>query len=335
MKNVILVLVLSILFAAISVAQETEIDDVIKVNTALVSIPVVVTDRQGRHISGLTANDFTIFEDGKKQEVGFFATAEEPINVALLLDTSRSTSDVIDKIKAAAVNFVSLLNADDRAMIVTFDSRVNVLSSLTSNRIELEKAIRNVEIGFRAGTVMRDAVVEVINRQFAKVNGRKAIILLTDGKDFGSYSLPDDLLNSLEESDVMVYSVFYKTSMVNQNAGRIQRNRGRNRGGVFGGMGGGRNRNDRAREREREADEDAKDYLEKMSKLTAGRFYKKEVKNLRETFSLIADELRKQYRIGFYPAETSSANSVHEIKVKVDRKNVAVNARSSYRRKSN
>ncbi len=333
MKKLSVLFISLICLAAVSPAQVPEDDEIIKINTTLVSIPVVVTDRQGRHVSGLRAEDFTVFQNGKKQEIGFFATEEEPLSVAVLLDTSRSAIDVIDKIKSAAIDFIALLHPEDQAMIVTFDSKVKVLNSFTSNRAELERAIRNVEIGDRFGTVMRDAVREVVDRRFAKVKGRKAIILLTDGKDFGSGENKTELLNSLEESDVLVYSVFYETSIGNQNAG-INRggNRGGRPGGILGGRRGGRmgNRRGGAREREEKMDNDAKEYLEKMAKLTSGRFYQKNVTDLRKTFELITDELRKQYRLGFYP-DSEVQNEIREITVKVDRKNVSVRARETYR----
>ena len=178
MKSIIIILFLSVFLSAMIYAQETENSEVIKIDTTLVSIPVVVSDRQGRYVSGLKAEDFTIYQDGKKQEISFFATEEEPLNIALLLDTSRSTIDVIDKIKAAAVNFILLLNTKDRAMVVTFDSQVQVLSPLTSNRIELERVIRSIEISDQVGTVMRDAVKEVVSRRFANEKGSKSDYLI-------------------------------------------------------------------------------------------------------------------------------------------------------------
>ncbi len=327
----------SLFFVTTSHAQNT--DEVIKVDVNLVSVPVIVSDRQGRYVAGLKAEDFSVYQDGRKQTVSFFGAEEEPLNVALLLDTSKSTKDVLKQIKNSAKDFIKLLQPNDRAMIVTFDYRVTVLSPLTSDRKELEKAIKKVEIGEKVGTVMRDAVQEVVSNSFANVKGRKAIILLTDGKDFGSYPTKEELLDTVEENDVMIYSVFYKTRM-GGNQRIIDRvlnggifgggRRGRmrrfpNGGGVppnfppnRGGMGG-------------EADEDAKVYLQRMSDSTAGRFYEKEVTDLKKTFELIADELRKQYRLGFYPDELDKNADVHQLKVKVSLSDVAVRSRGTYR----
>ena len=310
-------------------AQTKETDEVIKIDTNLISVPVVVNDRQGRFIPNLRQSDFTIFQDGEPQEISFFAPVEEPISVALLLDTSKSTRGVLGEIQDAADDFVKLLKPADRAMIVTFDYQVNTLSALTSDRRALERAIGQVDIGEYAGTVMRDAVETVVNKSFAGVKGRKAIILLTDGKDHGSSPTQTELLNRLEESDVMVYSVFYDTA-----ARRIfQRddNFGR-RAGIFDDDFPRPRQQERRLARQRRANENAADYLSQMSELTAGRFYEDENIDLQKTFALIADELKKQYRIGYYPKEETVTNdAVHQIKVKVSRPDVAVRARATYR----
>jgi Ca-activated chloride channel homolog len=293
-------------------AQDARRDDVIKIDTNLVSVPVVVRDRQGRHVPGLKVEDFTLYQDGVKQTISFFGAEEEPLNVALLLDSSRSAIDAMEQIRDAAQDFIRLLRPADRAMVVSFDHSARVLSPLTSDRKRLLNAVNQVDIGERIGTVMRDAVIEVVEQYFSPVKGRKAVILLTDGKDFGSYISKDELLDILEESDVMVYSVFYQTS---------RRSFGRRRGIWRRGRRGER------------ANEDAIDYLELMSEVSAGRFYQNEVTDLRATFSLIADELRKHYRLGYYPPDADDESAAHKITVKVARPDVTVQSRGSYRAK--
>ena len=352
-------------------AQNKEQDEVIKIDTNLVSIPVVVNDRNGRHIPNLKQSDFSVFENGQKQEISFFASTEEPLNVVLLLDTSRSTQNVLGEIQDAADNFIGLLKPSDRAMIATFDYRVNFLSPLTSDRRILERAIDNVDIGEFAGTVMRDAIDEVVNKSFSGVQGRKAIILLTDGKDVGSVPTEEELLKELEESDVMIYSVFYETGGQNnfrtanrrfggfggmnrgnddfdprddRRGGMNQRNNDRERmrrDDDFGGRRGGiydddfpmRPGQERRRQRQALKNENAADYLSQMAELTAGRFYENFNTDLNQTFAQIADELKKQYRIGYYPKDGTAevAEDVRQIKVQVARQNVAVRARSTYR----
>lgn len=303
-------------------AQEIKQDETIKIDTNLVSVPVIVSDRQGRYVPGLKVTDFSLYQDGMKQTISFFGAEEEPLNVALLLDSSRSALDALELIQDAALDFIRLLQPADRAMVVSFDHTVNALCPLTSDRKRLEKAVNQVDIGEGLGTVMRDAVIEVVEQYFAKVKGRKAIVLLTDGKDFGSSLSKDELLDRLEESDVMVYSVLYETSFAS---------RGRRRGmGRRGPWGGGR-RVGVWRERERRANEDALEYVEQMAEVSAGRFYQEDVTDLKTTFALIADELRKHYRLGYYPPDTEDDSTTHKIRVKVARADVVVRSRSSYR----
>jgi len=316
--------ILSFLSLGLTSAQSPIKDEIIKVETALVSVPVIVSDRNGRYIPNLRVQDFSIFQDGTKQEISFFANKEEPLNIAVLLDTSLSTSEVIHKIKRSAIDFISLLNPRDKASIITFDSEVIITQPLTSNRIELERAIRRVDIGYDVGTVMRDAVLQAAENTLKAVKGRKAIIILTDGKDFGSYETPNNLLNTLEESDVLVYSVFYKTEMP-----RFRQRRGR-----FGRRSSRRSRRrDRMRKRQKQMNKDAAEYLKAMSKLTAGRFFKKKVSDLKRTFGLITSELRNQYRLGYYPDKVSSSGMSHKIRVKVAKKKTSVRARTTYRSK--
>jgi VWFA-related protein len=330
-------------------AQETRQNDTIKIDTNLVSVPVVVSDRQGRYVPGLKAEDFSLYQDGKKQTISFFGAEEEPLNVALLLDTSYSALDALGAIQDAADDFIRLLQPADRAMVMTFDHTVNVLCPLTSDHKRLQKAVNQVDIGERLGTVMRDAALEVIERSFAKVNGRKAIILLTDGMDHGSSISKDELLDRLEESDVMVYSVLYKTRMGSmarrRGMGRRGGRGGGGRGGVWfpggggrdGGGRGGRNpggprrggRNGGGYDRE----EDAIEYAKQMAEVSGGRYYQKDVTDLNETFALIADELRKHYRLGYYPPDAEGDSITHKISVKVARNDLSVRSRSSYRAK--
>jgi VWFA-related protein len=342
-----LVLVLCLLLATIVpsvAAQEKSADEVIKIDTALVSVPVIVSDRQGRYVPGLETKDFTVYQDGAPQRIDFFAATEEPLTVALLIDTSRSTQDVLGDIEGAARDFVRLLQPRDRATIVSFDFETHILSPLTSDHEQLNRAIKSADIGEYVGTTLRDAVYDTVNKSFAGIKGRKAIILLTDGKDAGSDVSSAALFYSLQESDTLCYSVLFQTGGRRQPL--FDRDQfpfpgmGR-RGGIYGGrfpgeggrFPGGRD-NPRRRERIEQRNEAAKEFLEKLSETTAGRFYSSEVKNLKKTFAEIVDELRFQYRLGFYPPDAKDTNILHEIKVKVSRPDAVVRARTSYRVKN-
>ena len=153
--------------------QDNQPAEVIKVYSNLVSVPVIVSDRDGRYIPGLRQEDFKLYDNNAQQTLTFFDAAEEPLNIALLLDTSRSTEGVLDDIKKAAKNFLKELRPQDRAMIVSFDYDIHKLSSLTSDRKILERAIKQAEVGQYLGTLLNDAVLESIERDLKPINGRR------------------------------------------------------------------------------------------------------------------------------------------------------------------
>ena len=337
--------------------QKQDSDQTFKIDTTLVSVPVIVSDRQGRYIAGLKASDFTLYEDRVKQPIAFFADAEEPINVALLLDTSKSATWALNDIKKTAQDFLKQLRPQDRAMIVSFDRDIIALCELTSDRKTMERAVGDAQIGERFGTKLRDAVDAVMQEEFKTVKGRKAIVLLTDGKDHGSEVYEQTLMESAAEADTLIYSVFYRSLPTWLDRDR-QSPRGRRRvpgigregrpriGGPDGffmqatrfadppqrpdGDGRRRRRADRIEER----NEEAIDFLRRLSEVSAGRYFSSEVSDLKQTFGQILEELRHQYRLGFYPPD-HPAGSVHTIKVEVGiiaaRPDVVVRSRRSYR----
>jgi VWFA-related protein len=312
--------------ALTSLAQKTPNDDPIKVRTTLVSVPAVVSDRAERYIAGLKAADFRLYEDGIEQQISFFEATEEPLNVAVLVDTSLSTRPVLDDIKRAAKDFIKELRPKDRAMILSFDRDVHPLSSLTSDRKVLDQAIKNAEIGQRAGTVLRDAVAEVVNREFKGVSGRKAIVVLTDGKDHGSRVTEDELMDEASESGAMIHSLYSTTRLIRNSGGRARLGRWgrpfpRARGDVPGG---------RRRDRMERRNDDAREFLGELADVSAGRFYESELTDLKSTFKLIAEELRHQYQLGFYPDGSKLDGKVHTLRVQVLRPDLAVRARRTY-----
>jgi VWFA-related protein len=336
-----------------ALAQQPEPVDVIKVDSNLVSVPVIVSDRDGHYVSRLSVDRFKLYDNSVLQKISFFDNAEEPLNVALLLDTSRSTQGVIDDIKKAAKNFLKDLGPQDRAMVVSFDYAVHRLSALTSDRKVLENAVNHAQVGEYLGTTLNDAVSEIAEKDFKSIKGRKAIILLTDGQDHGSQISESELLASESESDAMVYSIFYASAGPRGPGDfrnrRFPGGRGGRGGGIFGGRGRGPDpgqgpdgrggpgdnpRGNQRRERRDEMNELGADFLAKLSEVTAGRFYRSNKTDLKTTFALIAEELRFQYRLGFQPDELQKDGSLHLLSVKVnasDVPDVVVRARRQYR----
>lgn len=311
-------------------AQGPPTDETIKVETRLVSIPTIVSDRNGRYVPNLMQRDFSVFQDGVPQQIEFFASTEEPINVALLIDTSHSTRPVLGDIKDSAKAFIKLLKPQDKAMVVAFDYDTHVLSGLTSDHEQLRKVIKDIEIPEYFGTTLRDAVWRTINGAFRGLNGRKAIIVLTDGKDAGSRIRQNDLLYRLQETDTLIYTVMFKTGERQPNffprmsdrdiwIGRFPRPRFPDR------------RQRQRQERAKVQNAVAEEFLNELSDVTAGRHYSSENGKLKKTFEMIVEELRYQYRLGFYPPEANDKMALHTLKVKVARPEAVVRARGSYR----
>jgi VWFA-related protein len=303
--------------------------EVIKVYSNLVNVPVIISDRDGRYIPGLTQENFKLYDNNDEQKLAYFDTTEAPLNVALLLDTSRSTEGMLDDIRKAAKTFVKDLRPQDRAMIVSFDYAIHKLSPLTSDRKVLERAIKNAEVGEFFGTMLNDALIDVIQNDLKPINGRKAIVLLTDGEDAGSQWLSSDVLSYATESDAMIYSIYYAPQFRNKRSfeGGIFRRHRRDR---FPRQRGNWPKRDPQANGERDG-EFAVDFLTELSQVSAGHFYRSEKTDLKKTFLLISDELRNQYRLGFYPEALARDGALHQLRVKVDKPDYAVRSRTQYR----
>jgi len=314
-----------------TLAQERQTDTPIKVQTTLVSVPVIVSDRQGRYVSGLKAADFKLYQDRAEQTISVFDAVEEPLNIALLLDTSHSTAQVLGEIKKAAGNFLKELRPQDRAMVMSFDYDIHLLTQLTPDRKALEKAVKNAKVAEEFGTVLRDAVSEVVDRSFKRVDGRKAIIVLTDGKDVGSRISEQAVFDQAAESGAMIYTVFFETGFVRRgwiDATDFPRRRvwvGRDRFPPPRPR-----RNEQRRQRVERRNEQAMSFLERLADVSAGRYYNGEASDLKKTFSLIAEELRHQYRLGFYPDNHKIDGNRHTLRVEVTAPDAVVRARRSY-----
>src|SRR5437763_1352159 len=180
---------------------EVDEGDVVRVDTQLVSVPAVVTDRTGHPLINLRPENFVLYEDGRPQQISNFATTEAPFEVVLLLDTSCSTRDELGLIRRAAIAFIDQLRPGDRVAIVAFNSSadgaagglatVDIRSRLTSDRDALQKALE--DIGSSNGTPYYDALTKIAADIFSsppkdEVRGRRAVVALTDGVDSASHA---------------------------------------------------------------------------------------------------------------------------------------------------
>jgi VWFA-related protein len=320
---------------------EVDENEVVRVETSLVTIPVSVMDRNGKFVANLRKEDFKVFEDNVEHEVAYFATVETPFTVALMIDMSGSTRNRLQEIQDAAMAFVDQLRADDSVMVIAFDDDIDVLCEATSDRRIIRSAIYNTRPG--DGTKLYDAVDFVINRKLNYISGRKAIVLFTDGVDTTSRRASyESTLQDAEELDALIYPVQYDTYADLNGGGSNYPSRtpvptsGRKPGlgdligiilgggnvNIGGGGGPGSSRSDYER---------ADRYLNALANTTGARVFREQSSyTLRQIFGQVAEELRKQYSIGYYPKNQSAVGTRHSIRVRVMRPNLAVRARDSY-----
>jgi len=297
--------------------NEPEIDenDVVRVSTNLITVPAEVMDRNGRFVGNLRKEDFRIFENGVEQQLSYFAAVEQPFTVALLLDVSGSTQSRLQAIRSAANAFIKRLRPNDRLLLISFDGKINVLteavtlSELRAKRLRLD-AVND-------GTLLYDAVDVALNQKLAAIQGRKAIVLLTDGVDGGSKrsSLKHNLRDA-EESNAVIYTVQYNT--LPDLPARLSR--------IV-------NTKVRSRMESKLTREYAvgSNYLRSLAEKTGGRIYSADnLSDVPAAFNAITEELGRQYSLGYYPASAAQAGETRDIKVRTRQPNLIVRARESY-----
>ena len=317
--------------------DEVSEGDVVRIDTNLVTVPVSVLDRDGRFISDLQREEFKVFENGVEQKLAYFESTEKPFTVALLLDTSGSTFFHLWEIKEAAINFAKQLRPQDRVLIVTFDRLVMLLTEATNDQNVITQAVQqNAITGF--STRLYDALDLVIKARLNKIEGRKAIVLFTDGVDTASYQATyKSTLRKVDELDILIYPIQYDTTdfvaaQTRTNATIVTTTiSGRNiptrssSQTIYGtpkASGPGTSIFDYKL---------ADQFLHQLATKTGGRLYAaNERTQLNEAFSKIAEELRHQYSLGYYPQTTLQSGERREIRVRVDRSDLAVRARDSY-----
>ena len=181
----------------------------LKIDTNLVTVPVIATTRDGIYIPDLRQEEFSIAEDGQQQEIAFFATVNAPFHVVLMLDTSASTEEKLSSIKRAAATFVEQLQSADRVKVISFDNELRELCDFTNDRTVLRNAIYKTVSG--QGTRLYDAF-ELAITSIRRIKGRKAIVLFSDGMDYHSADATfDGSLRGLDEEGVVVYPIRYET----------------------------------------------------------------------------------------------------------------------------
>jgi VWFA-related protein len=339
----------------------------IAVDVRVVTLPVTVRDKHGKIVQDLTKDDFTLQEDNRPETIKYFSKDTNlPLTLGLLVDTSRSQTGVLEAERNASRSFLEqmLVKEKDKAFLIHFDREVELLQDLTSSKEKLQAALdllktpsdrdrssdpndsddsRSGSGSHRGGgTQLYDAVFLAANELMKKQQGRKALIILTDGVDRGSKTYLESAIESAQRADTVIYSIYF----ADHGEGQRQ-NRGMGRGGGGGGWpggggggwpggggggypgGGGGGRG--GQRRSEEPHTDGKKILERVSKETGGRFFEVSKKEpVGEIYDSIVEELRSQYSLGYTPDKDSDTSGFHHLQLAVKRKDMTVQTRVGY-----
>ncbi len=328
----------------------------IAVEVKVVNVLATVRDKHGKIVADLGKDDFTLEEDGHPQAITYFLKETDlPLTLGLLVDTSLSQRRVLGQERTASHSFLDdmLRPEKDKAFVIHFDHEVELLQDLTSSRDELEKSLDLLETpemnqqggssrgggsrggggsgggGSRqhfggAGTLLYDAVFLASDEVIKKQQGRKALIILSDGVDHGSKETVTTAIATAQRADTVVYSILFADDQESHNRGSFG-GPGMGRHGGGGGGGGGQGRYPQQGDRT-----DGKKILERISKETGGRMFEVSKKeSIEQIYKTIAEELRNQYSLGYTPAKDVSPG-YHKIAVTTKQKDLTVQARDGY-----
>jgi VWFA-related protein len=315
----------------------------------VVNVFASVRNSKGEVIKDLKEDDFSIEEDGRPQAIKYFARETDlPLTLGLMIDTSMSQARVLGKEKSATSSFISQVMREDRdkAFLIKFDAEAEEMQEPTSSKKKLQSALNDVQGaappqlrrrddpnsqggGGRGrgnmGTILYDAILLGSNEEMKKLQGRKAMILLTDGDDHGSRSSLTECIEAAQRADTIVYSIYFvdQESFSRPSFGGPGMGGGR-RGGTGGGGGGPRGGGPQM------SRGDGKKILERISKETGGTFFEVSKKlPLEKIYEQIEEQLRSQYNLGYTP-DKSDGPGFRKIKVTAKGKGLVVQARDGY-----
>ncbi|MGA9862679.1 MAG: VWA domain-containing protein [Terriglobales bacterium] len=338
----------------------------VAVDVKVVTLPVTVRDKHGKIVRDLTKDDFTLQEDGRPQTIKYFSQETNlPLTLGLLVDTSRSQDNVLDAERNASRSFIDqmLVQPKDKAFLIHFDREVELLQDLTASREKLQSALELLKTSSDrehsndpndpsnspsgsgshrgGGTQLYDAVYLASNELMKKQQGRKAIVILSDGVDHGSKTYLESAIEAAQRADTVVYSIYFADS--HRDEGQRQGG-GMGRGGGYPGgggggwpgggggwPGGGGGRGGRGGQRPAESRTDGKKILERISKETGGCFFEVSKKeSVGDIYTSIVEELRTQYSMGYTPDKDSTASGYHHVVLAVKKKDLSVQTRDGY-----
>lgn len=298
---------LGILFALAPVVWAQQ-GPTLSVNVNVVTLLATVHDHDGRIVKNLTPDDFMLEEDGVPQNIRYFSQESDlPLTIGLLVDTSRSQEGVLEKESQASYKFLDqvLREGKDQAFVVHFDTKVETLQGLTSSRKDLASALKQLSIPDEIATLLYSAVRESSHDVMKKQQGRKALILLTDGVAYKDPTSIGTAIEFAQGADTIIYAIRFSDRVRPYMPLRAA---------FIGTM-----------------KEHGKLDLERMSNETGGASYGvTKRQTIEDIYSQIEETLRNQYSIGYTPPRTAPDGKYHKIKLITKDHNLIVNTRSGY-----
>ncbi|MGB9464973.1 MAG: VWA domain-containing protein [Candidatus Acidiferrum sp.] len=330
---------------------QPQVQPKIAVEVKTVSVLATVRDKHGKIISNLTKDDFQLDEDGRTQTINYFAHESDlPLRLGLLIDTSLSQRKVIDQERSASYSFLDHLLREnkDLAFVIHFDHEVELLQDFTPSRPKLQAALEKLSTpqfsgggggssgggsggngggggrgrGSRGGgTLLYDAVFLASDELMSKQQGRKALIILSDGVDRGSKETLAEAVETAQRADTIIYSILFADEEENSRPGGFRI------GGPMGGGRGGRG----GRYPPQEQRPDGKKILEQISNQTGGRMFKVSKKEtVNAIYAEIEEDLRNQYSLAYTP-DKGNTFGYHKIHLVIGKqKDLVVQARDGY-----
>jgi VWFA-related protein len=288
-------------------------DATFSADVKVVSLLATVRDRDGNVVKGLTRDDFIVKEDGRRQDIRYFAQESSlPLTIGLLVDTSRSMQTLIKIVRADSGRFFEQVLHDPRdvAFVMHFDYKVGVLQGFTASREQLAGALNKLKIPAIPSTLLYDAVVQASSDLMKAQTGRKAFILLSDGMDVRSQASLTTAIEYAQRADTMIYSILFAHKM-----NRPGRGRGIN---IAIGSGGKRRLS-------------GPKVMERLARETGGGYFAVAENNpIEKIYAQIEEELRNQYSIGYTPDRSDKDKEFRKITLTTKRKDLIVRTREGY-----
>ena len=292
----------------VSPTPKTKDDEVIKIVTDLVTLTATVADKNGRYRADLKQSDFTVYEDGAKQELAYFNTGDRvPMSLGIIFDTSGSMEDKIEGVRDAVEHFVKGVSPNDEIFLIRFSDDANIVRDFTSDKKQILRAVESLNP--HGGTALYDAITLGLQKIRQGKNKKRALLLLTDGNDNESVTDLQTALSLAKSSEVIIYAL---------------------------GIGHGKERNVHSGLFGQIPDTVDMRVLRSFADTTGGNAYYLEAAHeggrdrIDEAANEVAAELKQQYTLGYYPTNQKKDGGFRQIVVEVKDKDLHVRTKRGY-----